>query len=67
MARAYKCDICGKLYERFEIEIDYSLLQIYNSKTGNTNGKYLDLCPDCQERLDRFARLNIITRSDQNE
>lgn len=47
---AKKCDICGTLYEQQCIP-DVRII-IYCHPYGDT---WLDLCPKCQERLDRFV------------
>ena len=45
MSKAKKCDRCGKFYDFFEA--DYHVTK----KKGTYNGKALDLCPDCTQKL----------------
>lgn len=47
MAKAYKCDKCGKFYLK---------TPDYNHSAHKFNGDRLDLCPECQKQLDIFLR-----------
>lgn len=41
------CDRCGMLYvENFEAHLQ-----------GYINGKHINLCPECQEKLDKFMKM----------
>jgi hypothetical protein len=47
MAKAYKCDVCGKYYEctrHFQLAI---------SRCAHIDISY-DLCPDCQKELETW-------------
>jgi hypothetical protein len=54
MADAKKCDICGAFYMRdefFPIVPGYRL-----TKEGFSSGLvFLDLCPECKEKLESFV------------
>ncbi len=50
MANAYKCDRCGKLFER-DRRPSLTIQQQYSYCFGNTT---YDLCPSCQEKLEKF-------------
>lgn len=45
MAKAYKCDRCGKLFERTKSTERFYVI---------TNRERKDLCPECQKMLDNF-------------
>lgn len=50
MAKAYKCDRCGKYYDKnFPVE-DMSVVHRF----GYTNEKAYHLCGDCGDRLVEF-------------
>lgn len=46
---AKKCDVCGTLYEQ-QCTPDVRI-NVYSHPYGN---RWLDLCPKCQEKLERF-------------
>lgn len=48
MARAYRCDRCGKLYENNDIRRDDLVL---TTLLNCSNHKLYDLCPDCHQEL----------------
>lgn len=55
MSTAYKCDRCGKLYERFLPRFEtadraYRHIEILNDGSS----KVLDLCPDCIRAFEDF-------------
>lgn len=63
MARAKKCDACGKFYEESKFIWSSNLtpsnnhhilemIRVYD-QIGNVVGSY-DLCDDCAEKFDRF-------------
>lgn len=48
--RAYKCDICEALYEQqFTPDVR---INVYIHPCG---AEWLDLCPKCQEKLEKFV------------
>ena len=53
MIKAYKCDICGKLYE---VSLPYPDLRLYRGQYPHID--QLDLCDECQEKLERFVNGN---------
>lgn len=56
MAVAKKCDVCGKLYELYNMKKsakNWNAIQFYNR---DENNKYfchgiLDICPECQKAI----------------
>ena len=56
MARAYKCDRCGKLYEPYEFS-DYSEEIKFKERIINVStlsGATYDLCPNCRIGLAEY-------------
>lgn len=53
---AFKCDICGKFFERSEEmdNYDYSICKWINGHGGRW--KALDLCDECQTKLILFIK-----------
>lgn len=50
MAKAYKCDRCGRLYEPYEFR-DYNekiMFKEYIVNVCTLGGSPFDLCPDCR-------------------
>ena len=48
MSRAYKCDRCGELYERYDLGIeDLVITPLKNTH----NSVYYDLCKSCRKEL----------------
>ena len=67
MASAYKCDICGALYEFHEGVAVYGrtkgfnalILKHVDAEKGPNNSTYLrsfDLCPSCCAKVDDLIR-----------
>lgn len=57
--KAYKCDRCGKLFEKYEFQ---GTISFYNISTNpNMTGCCLDLCKNCndelQEWVDAFTKI----------
>lgn len=50
MAKAIKCDLCGRLYA---IADGYQVMVIekYNEKDQLLNAKPFDICEECQDRI----------------
>lgn len=59
--KAYKCDRCGKLFENKIASREY-LITKANLTIRNC---WLDLCEDCQDRLDNW--MNIYKESEPQE
>lgn len=59
---AKKCDICGALYE-IEYKPDVRNFNIYSPYRDS----WLDLCPKCQEKLERFVCVSIPCRSNVDD
>lgn len=59
MAKALKCDRCGKLYEHYEgIRVQDKGVH-YVSLTLNSDGcwgRKFDLCPECMTKLVEFMK-----------
>lgn len=56
MAIAKKCDICGKLYERYNEERNAENPNAVQFVSDDSKGKYfaygiIDCCPDCMESI----------------
>ena len=51
MARANKCDRCGKLYERKFLHDSYRIVKILPYVEDR-----IDLCEDCQRELEEFMK-----------
>ena len=65
MAKAYKCDVCNIFFINKEAPYqNYGMVKIYNPYGQD---KKLDLCPECQEKLDRFIGLGKTEDSKCNE
>lgn len=60
--QAKKCDICGALYD-IEHKPDVRGFNIYNPY----NDCWLDLCPACQEKLERFVCVRMPCQSNVND
>lgn len=63
MARAMKCDICGKLYEMYNVsqrDTEPNMLT-FRKSTGIPNDSYptksYDLCPECMHDLQDFIKI----------
>ena len=52
MARAIKCDVCGKLCEAPMSVPDIRVKQCMNL----IDDYYYDLCPECQQKLEHFLK-----------
>ena len=52
MARANKCDRCGKLYERRVNNDAYKVKKVL----VHYSEEYIDLCSECQEALEKFMK-----------
>ena len=59
---AKKCDICGALYER-ECTPDLRIVT-YTHPYGD---RWLDLCPKCQEKLERFVCVRMPCQSNVSD
>lgn len=58
MAVAKKCDICGALYEIYNIkksEKDWNSVQLYNKDAVNNYYSHgiRDICPECKAAIDK--------------
>lgn len=52
--QAYKCDICGNLYEKKNsITIKPSKCPCYIEKNDGYRTCYVDICPDCIAAIQR--------------
>lgn len=51
MSKAYKCDICGKLFE----DCDRTPRNWYITHSKFCGGVCLDICETCQDKLDNFV------------
>ena len=51
--RAYKCDRCGKLFEKYEGQGTRMFYSITADICGRGNG--LDLCPNCNAELQAWV------------
>ena len=56
MAIAKKCDICGKLYEQYNVKRDSKKPNGFHLLSIDSAGKYFvydstDCCPDCMESI----------------
>lgn len=50
--RAYKCDVCGKLYDNITGCVPNIVIREYVHPYGD---KIKELCPECQARLEDFV------------
>lgn len=71
MAKAYKCDICGKYYTestifRKENEEPYILLihKRYTRSNSPVSDTYIDLCPSCAGMVNYMINGNAIKESE---
>lgn len=59
MAKAYKCDVCGKMYESYNIKHDKNntnglmFVNIDPKDNRHFTNDRLDLCPDCMSSIIR--------------
>ena len=60
--QAKKCDICGALYE-LQCTPDVRI-NIYSHPYGD---RWLDLCPKCQEKLERFVCVRMPCQSNASD
>lgn len=51
--RAYKCDRCGKLFEKYKGQGTHEFFNI--TRNPNISGDCLDLCPDCNAELQAWV------------
>lgn len=67
--KAYKCDRCGKLFEKYEGQGTRMFYAITTDLCSSGNG--LDLCPKCndelQEWVDKFAIIKADKESEMEE
>lgn len=59
MAKAFKCDRCGRYYEEHELESAFEHLERTLTVVEENEYKYaenMDLCPNCTFDLDNFLR-----------
>lgn len=62
--KAYKCDICGELYEKFNtLKLPKIQAAIKRLDSIFTQGKTCDICPDCISAIQKV----IDGRSKENE
>ena len=49
MAKARKCDICGKLYEEYNLSSDFNAVWTARVYTNDTYSlvKLIEICPNC--------------------
>ena len=56
MASAYKCDRCHKYYQHINYgPFEYCVCRAY----GLPAGVKLDLCPDCNKKLDEWMNREV--------
>ncbi len=51
MSKAYKCDICGKLFT----DRDIMLRKWHITSSRSCSGVCLDICETCQDKLNNFV------------
>ena len=51
--KAYKCDRCGKLFERYKNQGTSEFFNI--TRNPNFSNDYLDLCPKCNAELQEWV------------
>lgn len=56
--KAYKCDRCGKLFERYELQGTPEFFNI--TRNPNRSGDCLDLCPNCNAKLQDWVANNQV-------
>lgn len=60
MADAYKCDICGGLYEHYRgikiIEKGTSYNTMYLTHGASCDSRRFDLCPKCMQKIVDFIK-----------
>lgn len=65
MAKAYKCDRCGKFYERniitHENEKRYLVAKHVKSVDIREHDVPIDLCGDCQDAFEKFLLKRMFT------
>lgn len=60
MARARKCDRCGRLYETYpgavnkKLEFNHIVLRDVDERDDYFNRKKYDLCPPCSSELEEW-------------
>ena len=56
MAAAFKCDLCGNLYEKYEgVRYEAGCNQYFIIALKNESyGRYFDVCPDCMQEMIDF-------------
>lgn len=60
--KAYKCDRCGKLFEKYEGQGTRMFYSI--TKDPCSTSDYLDLCPKCNDELQKWIR-NVESEGDE--
>lgn len=61
MARAYKCDLCGCLYENDKHEDVINKLHL--AKEEDHRSVWADICPKCYEDFKRFINYRNNTKA----
>lgn len=61
---AFKCDRCGKLFERY-LEMDSDKICRIVPNTSTTRIHYLDLCKDCNDELQDWV--NAFKKKEEGE
>lgn len=51
--KAYKCDRCGKLFEKYKYQGTSEFFTI--TRNPYMSGDYLDLCPNCNAELQEWV------------
>lgn len=51
MSRALKCDRCHNYYDPF----DYKMVIFTDGPILSARNKHVDLCPSCQEKLEKWV------------
>lgn len=58
MSRAYKCDRCGKLFEKYKCQGTSEFFNV--TRNLNITGECLDLCPKCNAELQSWVANNTV-------
>lgn len=53
MAKAYKCDRCGKLFEKYKYQGTSEFFNV--TRNPNFSNDCLDLCPNCNAELQEWV------------
>lgn len=68
MAKAFKCDRCGKFYDKYELNQAFQFkgapISVCHMLKNGSNSNVMDMCAGCREQLVMFMKGAWVTHVD---